>query len=101
MGVKYSDELLVPLDKNALETNWWEALKFFFDHSFARGRSDELSIQYINFTISALKEYFNINSGNIEESYNDLKKMPNILTVRILLNLELKKGRKLHKSPRI
>ncbi|EKQ50755.1 MAG: hypothetical protein B655_2270 [Methanobacterium sp. Maddingley MBC34] len=73
LGLTYSNEFLVPLDKQSLSTNWWEALKFFFDHSFARGRSDELSIQYINFTIEALEEYLSINTENIEQCYLNLK----------------------------
>jgi len=39
LGERYYEDLLVKRwKKEKLETDWWEGLKFFFSHSFMRGR---------------------------------------------------------------
>lgn len=57
-----------------LQNNWWEALKFFFSHSFMRGRRDELSIEYYYFTIQTLEDYFCISNWDLDKSYENLTK---------------------------
>jgi len=64
-GERYYDRYLLRWDKNVLETNWWEALKFFLSHSFMRGRRDELSNEYYHFTLDVLKRRF-VESGESE-----------------------------------
>ena len=59
LGKQYEIDHLSIWKKNKLETDSWEALKFFFYHSFMRGRRDELSLQYYNFTVKILYKFFN------------------------------------------
>lgn len=59
-------------NKDSLQNNWWEALRFFFSHSFMRGRRDKLSNEYYYFTIDVLKGYFSINDSEIDSSYKRL-----------------------------
>ena len=79
LGRVYKDIFLNEklIDKKSLETNWWVALDFFFVHSFMRGRRDELSNDYYKFTITVLKEIFEINGGetNLDRSLEILMKM--------------------------
>lgn len=72
-GERYCKKYLDNWNKERLKNNWWEALKFFFSHSFMRGRRDELSNEYYHFTIKALEDYFAITNENSEESYKRLK----------------------------
>jgi len=58
-------------DREMLENNWWEALKFFFGRTFFGGRRDKLSNEYYQFTIQALEENF-FNNQNLEDAYNRL-----------------------------
>lgn len=60
--------------KESLENDWWDALKFFFSHSFMRGRRDKLSNEYYIFTIKTLEDYFSITTKNLDVSYENLKK---------------------------
>lgn len=62
LGEKYENEHLKIWDQNKLETDPFEALKFFFYHSFMRGRRDKLSEEYYNFTIKVLEQYFGENN---------------------------------------
>ena len=59
-------------NKETLKNNWWEALRFFFSHSFMRGRRDKLSNEYYYFTIDVLKDYFSISDSEIDSSYKRL-----------------------------
>ena len=43
LGDRYISKYLSYWQKEELDNNWWGALKFFFGHSFMRGRRDELS----------------------------------------------------------
>jgi hypothetical protein len=74
LGERYCRKYLDSWNKERLQNNWWEALKFFFSHSFMRGRRDELSNEYYHFTIKVLEDYFFITNENLEESYERLKK---------------------------
>jgi len=72
LGEKYCKENLNSFDIKKLSTNWWEALKFFFNHTFMRGRNDELSGKYLNHTLSVLEDLFEITSKDLEKSYSIL-----------------------------
>jgi hypothetical protein len=58
LGRKYEREHLSIWKSSNLESDCWQALKFFFSHSFMRGRRDELSLEYYEFTIKVLTYYF-------------------------------------------
>lgn len=74
LGERYCKEILLKdWDKEKLEGDWWEALKFFFSHSFMRGRGDPLSNEYRYFTEDVLDEYFSITSGDRDKAYEKLK----------------------------
>jgi len=66
LGKRFRKKYLTEWENNKLDTNSWQALKFFFSHSFMRGRRDELSIEYYEFTINSLLKYFDM--INIEDS---------------------------------
>ena len=72
-------------DKNELERNWWEALEFFFGHSFYRGRRDELSNEYYHFAIDTLKRFLKIDSTSLDESYNILKENVGLFDKNLIL----------------
>jgi hypothetical protein len=73
LGERYCRECLGNLKKKDLQKNWWEALKFFFSHSFLRGRRDKLSNEYYYFTIKTLEERFQITNENLDSSYEKVK----------------------------
>ncbi len=74
LGERYKSEYLTVWEKSELETNSWAALKFFFSHSFMRGRRDELSVEYYEFTIKVLYDYFQIKPvKNSNELFKCLK----------------------------
>lgn len=68
-GDKYCRKYLDKWKPEILTKNWWEALKFFFEHSFARGRRDELSLAYHLFTINVLQEFFSIDDNAPDDSF--------------------------------
>lgn len=72
-GERYCKKYLDNWNKERLENNWWEALKFFFSRSFLRGRRDSLSNEYCCFAIKVLEDYFDITNGNLKESYKRLR----------------------------
>lgn len=74
LGERYCTENLGKWNKQRLESDWWEALKFFFGHSFFRGRRDKLSNEYYYFTINALTEHFQITPENLDDSYQRVKR---------------------------
>lgn len=94
-GDRYCEKYLDKFDKKKLETDWWYALKFFFGRSFARGRRDELSNEYYDFTIDVLEDHFDINGLNfsLEESFEKLKKERKYFDKESIKNF--KKDRKL------
>ena len=59
MGRLYREECLNEFDPPP-EGDWWAGLKFFFGHSFMRGRRDELSGEYCQFAIAALEDLFSV-----------------------------------------
>lgn len=73
LGEKYCKKYLDRWDEEKLKNNWWYALKFFFSHSFMRGRRDELSTEYYYFTVRIFEDYFFINKGGLDISYERLK----------------------------
>ena len=73
LGERYYRKYLDLWNKERLRNNWWEALQFFFSHSFMRGRRDELSNEYYYFTIRTLEDYFPITTENVDKSYEILK----------------------------
>ena len=44
--------------KERLQNDWRYSLKFFFDHSFMRGRKDSLSIRFKDKAIEVLEKTF-------------------------------------------
>lgn len=72
LGEKYCKENLNSFDIKKLSTNWWEALKFFFNHTFMRGRNDELSGKYLSHTLMVLEDLFKITNKELEKSYSIL-----------------------------
>ena len=94
LGRQYESEHLTIWKDINLNLNSWEALKFFFSHSFMRGRRDELSVEYYEFTIKVLSDYFNIIPV---ENYNDLFKQLKKAKDKNLFNTngikELKNGK--------
>lgn len=72
LGDKYVQAHVRTLDKGRLERDWWEAIKFIFSRSFMRGRRDELSARYFNFTIGVLKDLIGIDEASSEDAYSKL-----------------------------
>lgn len=72
LGERYYKENLNFFGRKKLSTDWWEALKFFFSHTFMRGRNDELSGKYLKHTLSELEYFFEIKKGDLEKSYRIL-----------------------------
>lgn len=86
LGDRYCEKILLKQSKKErLESDWWEALKFFFGHSFMRGRRDELSNEYYCFTVEVLKEYFSISSESVDKSYEKLKASKELLSKDLIL----------------
>ncbi|MEA1874282.1 MAG: hypothetical protein U9N51_07645 [Bacteroidota bacterium] len=75
LGRQYESEYLEIWKDTNMNSNSWKALKFFFSHSFMRGRRDELSVEYYEFTIKVLSDYFNIIPvENSNDLFKQLKK---------------------------
>lgn len=83
------------LDK---DEKWLEALKFFFSHSFMRGRPDKLSNEYCSFTIKTLEDHiFNKNSNDPYEELKTQKehlKKKDIQELKNILKLKKELGKK-------
>jgi len=92
LGERYCRKYLDIWDKKALENNWWDALNFFFSHSFMRGRSDKLSNEYHLFTISVLEDYFSIKGQDLTNAYNSLKNQNSFFDKNMILNFKEKKN---------
>ncbi len=93
LGDKYIESHLSQFDVNLLKTNWWEGLKFFFSKSFMRGRRDELSNEYLTFTIKKLEHKFNIGNDDLELAYEELKNSKEYFDKSELLKFKKKKPR--------
>jgi len=74
LGKVHFDTYLKKWNQEKLQKDWWHALKFLFNHSFARGRRDELSDEYQAFTVEALKSHFSIDENESDSAYEKLKK---------------------------
>ena len=74
-----------------LQNNWWEALRFFFAHSFYRGRSDELSNRYYHFTIEVLEDYLDIHN-EFDKAYKKLMEQKAEFDIKNLKTLGRKKN---------
>jgi len=82
LGGRYCEEILLKdWEKGKLECDWWEALKFFFTHSFMRGRRDELSNRYYYFTVDVLEKYFSIGSESLDKSYDKLRESEELFDI--------------------
>jgi hypothetical protein len=92
LGEMYCRKYLDLWDKGQLQNNWWEALKFFFNHSFMRGRRDELSNEYYYFTIEALEDYFSITNGNLDTIYEKLKEQKGYFNKECILKFKKDKN---------
>lgn len=68
----YSDLLEGVYDINKLDQDWWEGLKFFFGHTFFRGRRDELSNEFFFFAVSTLKEHLNLERDGVDKAFQNL-----------------------------
>lgn len=94
LGERYCQKYLNDenCNKQNLEKNWWEALKFFFSRSFMRGRRDELSTEYCCFTIETLRNLFDDGTGN--PAYEKLKEKKCYFKKECILNFrEIKETR--------
>lgn len=96
LGERYCKEYLDIWDKDKLENDWWYALNFFFSHSFMRGRRDELSNEYYQFTISALEDYFSIKSFALDISFKKLKNHKKFFDKEVIL--DFKRGKNILSS---
>lgn len=77
-GENYCNEYLLSSqywDANKLEESWWEALKFFLRHTFVRGRSNKLSLDYYHFTICVLEKYFQLKKSESTFNFDQFKVM--------------------------
>jgi len=92
LGERYCKEYLSIWDKNKLENDWWYALNFFFGHSFMRGRRDELSNEYHQFTISALGDYFSIKYSALDKSFKELKNHKKFFNKEVILDFKRRKN---------
>jgi len=92
LGERYCKKYLDIWGKYKLENNWWTALDFFFGHSFMRGRRDELSNEYHQFTILVLADIFKINSTDLNKSYNNLKDRETFFEIDSILNFKIRKN---------
>lgn len=96
----YFDSYLDRFDKNQLENDWWYSLQFFLDHSFDRGRRDELSKMYCTFTVDTLDDYYSI-SNNPLLAFDELKKDRKSLDISLIYNFKkINKGRNCIKDPK-
>ncbi len=96
-GMAYCDKYLKKIwDKDKLSQNSWYALKFFFSHSFMRGRKDELSNEYYYFTVESLKNFFKVKECQGKLLYEKLLENKNYLGSEIIRKFKKKKnlGRK-------
>jgi len=91
LGKRYYGKYLAPWDKEKLKNNRWEALKFFFSHSFMRGRRDILSNEYDCFTINTLENYFDI-GRDLDRAYNRLKEQKEYFDKKDILKFKKEKN---------
>jgi len=78
-------------DRGKLESDWFEALKFFFSHSFMRGRRDELSEEYYFFAIHRL-QYDILDIDGEGDSYRRLQDQADQFDKDALLSFKERHG---------
>jgi len=91
LGERYRRKYLDLWNKEMLQNNWWEALKFFFSHSFMRGRRDKLSNEYYYFAIKTLEDHFPITTENLDKSYEIFKEQKEYFDKECILKLKTAK----------
>jgi hypothetical protein len=96
LGDKYVSRYLAVWKEEELINDWWEALKFFFSHSFMRGRRDELSNEYYCFAVQTLQEYLFVKENDPETAYRELAQRKEYLTSKVIR--EFKNQRKMGKG---
>ena len=92
LGERYCRRYLDSWNNKRLQDNWWEALKFFFSHSFMRGRRDELSNEYYYFTIRTLEDYFSISNQNLDRDYEKIKEQKEYFNKKCILKFKKEKN---------
>jgi len=92
LGERYCRKYLDLWNKESLRENWWEALKFFFSHSFMRGRRDKLSSEYYYFTIKTLEDYFSISNQNLDRDYEKIKEQKEYFNKKCILKFKKEKN---------
>lgn len=55
--------------RDDIAENWWTAFRFFYNHTFMRGRKDQLSEEYFRHAMDVLKEYFCLQDNPGEEDF--------------------------------
>ena len=88
LGERYCRRYLDSWNNKRLQDNWWEALKFFFSHSFMRGRRDELSNEYYYFTIRTLENYFPISNQDLDRFYEKIKEQKRYFNKECILKFK-------------
>lgn len=91
LGERYCRKYLDLWNKESLRENWWEALKFFFSHSFMRGRRDKLSSEYYYFTIKTLEDYFSISNQSLNRDYEKIKEQKEYFNKKCILKFKREK----------
>jgi len=91
LGERYCRKYLDSWNNKRLEGDWWEALKFFFSHSFMRGRRDELSTEYYYFTIRTLESYFSISNQILDRDYKKIKERKEYFNKKCILKFKKEK----------
>ena len=92
LGERYCRRHLDSWNTKKLQDDWWEALKFFFNHSFMRGRRDELSNEYYYFTIRTLESYFSISNENRNRFYEEFKEQKKYFNKECILKFRKEKN---------
>ncbi len=88
LGERYCRRYLDSWNNKRLQDSWWEALKFFFSHSFMRGRRDELSNEYYYFTIRTLENYFPISNQDLDRFYEKIKEQKRYFNKECILKFK-------------
>ena len=92
LGERYCRKYLDSWNNKRLEGDWWEALKFFFSHSFMRGRRDELSTEYYYFTIRTLESYFSFSNQSLDRDYEKIKEQKEYFNKECILKFKKEKN---------
>ena len=92
LGERYCRRYLDYWNNKRLQDDWWEALKFFFNHSFPRGRRDELSNEYYYFTIRALESYFSFSNQKMDRFYEKFKEQKRYFNKECILEFKKEKN---------